>query len=65
MRHLIAAIRSGCWCYGHTWSFEFGRHLIRLRCIACGRRTLGWELNLPAPTPVGARIIRFKKRLAA
>lgn len=63
MRHLIAAIRFGCWCHGHTWAFEFSRHSIRLHCIACDRRTPGWEINLPAPAPVSARIIRFKRRL--
>lgn len=63
MKQFINAIRFGCWTYGHTWALHFERDRISLRCLACDYQTPGWELNLPAPRPVGAR--RFKKRLSA
>jgi hypothetical protein len=52
--------RLTCLVRGHDLVMHFDRNLLALRCVSCGYRTHGWELDehppaqTAAPTPLPA-----------
>ena len=49
--------RLGCLVRGHELVMHFDPHLLALRCVSCGYRTHGWELDEGhPPVRTGARI---------
>ncbi len=39
-----------CGLHGHDTMLQFEQDRMFLRCVSCGHRTTGWELNEPRPT---------------
>ena len=49
--------RLACLVRGHELVMHFDRNLLALRCLSCGYRTHGWELDEHPPVHTTARSI--------
>lgn len=46
------AMRVLCWLHGHDdWRIVERGTGVHLLCLTCGRKTEGWTLDAPGPTP--------------
>lgn len=58
-------IRLRCFFHGHDDVLVESPSKLVLKCQSCGNESTGLLLDTPRPKVKGAKILRFKRRLAA